>query len=369
MRHTICLLLSTVLLSMVGINSYAQNNYSITGKIHGVKSGELLVLVAKTGQQTDTVGRCTLHGEDFKIEGHVDQAVYSTVMLAGFEGGFSLFVEPGCDYTADLSNSPLAKIEGGNLQTDWLLYRATVGRFNSEAKVLRDQVDSLRNLSHFRSASKINDQLEQLRLSTEEELRAIIDRHADDVFSAHLLYANAMQQNVDLPVWREVYESLSPNAKATVSGELIAERIAFMESTAKGASAPDFTLTDLNGKEVSLSQIDAKLIIIDFWASWCGPCRLNNPSLRAIYEQYHQKGLEVVGISLDTKRANWSEAVEKDQLEWINLSSLEGWKCPVAKLYNVTEVPTMFVLDADRNIVAKGLRDKQLSDFISERLN
>ncbi|MBF1434481.1 MAG: TlpA family protein disulfide reductase, partial [Prevotella nanceiensis] len=108
-----------------------------------------------------------------------------------------------------------------------------------------------------------------------------------------------------------------------------------------------------------------KITMVDFWASWCGPCRLNNPVLRQLYADFHSKGLEIVNVSLDEKRDRWVEAVKQDKLVWTQVSSLKGWKDPVTQLYSITAIPAIFVLDADNNIIASGLHGEELKNFVS----
>ena len=117
-----------------------------------------------------------------------------------------------------------------------------------------------------------------------------------------------------------------------------------------------------------MSSVKAKIKIVDFWASWCGPCRLNNPALRKLYDEFHAKGLEIIGVSLDTNKAAWEKAIEKDGLNWINVSSLKGWKCDLVRLYNVTGVPSIFILDENNHIIATGLKGDALRQFLLENL-
>ena len=117
-----------------------------------------------------------------------------------------------------------------------------------------------------------------------------------------------------------------------------------------------------------MSEVKGKIKIIDFWASWCGPCRLNNPALRKLYDEFHDKGLEIIGVSLDTDGESWKKAIEKDGLIWVNVSSLQGWECETIRLYSVSGVPSLFVLDEYNNIIATGLRGEQLKVFLQENL-
>jgi peroxiredoxin len=112
-----------------------------------------------------------------------------------------------------------------------------------------------------------------------------------------------------------------------------------------GQTAADLSLPDLNGKMISLSELKGKVILIDFWASWCGPCRHNNPRLLKIYNKYHGKGLEIYGISLDEDMTDWKKAVRHDRLNWIQVIDDKGWQAPSASVYGVDMIPSSFLLD------------------------
>jgi len=109
--------------------------------------------------------------------------------------------------------------------------------------------------------------------------------------------------------------------------------------------APEISLPNLEGKMVNLSELKGKVVIIDFWASWCGPCRKNNPHLVKFYKKYHPKGLEILGVSLDNNQDAWKEAVQKDKLEWIQINDNKGWNASSANAYNVNAIPASFLID------------------------
>jgi thiol-disulfide isomerase/thioredoxin len=139
-----------------------------------------------------------------------------------------------------------------------------------------------------------------------------------------------------------------------------------MKKTAIGAVAPDFTMNDPAGKPIQLSSLRGKVVMIDFWASWCAPCRQENPNVVKLYQQYNSKGFEIIGVSLDRTAEEWVRAIKDDQLSWLHVSDLQFWQNSAARLYSVNSIPQTYLLDKDGKIIAKGLRSEQLAAKLNE---
>lgn len=135
-----------------------------------------------------------------------------------------------------------------------------------------------------------------------------------------------------------------------------------------GTQAPDFTLKDLNNTAVKLSDFRGKVVLVDFWASWCGPCRRSNPKMVRLYEKFKDRGLIIIGVSIDEKKASWKAAVKKDQLPYIQLNDPAGWQSPTAEKYGVEAIPATFLIDAKGIIRAIDAEGTELEQKISELL-
>jgi peroxiredoxin len=203
-----------------------------------------------------------------------------------------------------------------------------------------------------------------------------IENHPDALISA-LLIGNAVGSGaVSTEEAQAMYDKLSPEIKKTKAAATVQERLEAQKqsevntkNTSVGAKAPEFTAPTPDGGELALNDALGKVTLVDFWAAWCKPCRAENPNVVKVYEKYHDKGLNIVGVSLDRTEEAWKKAIEDDGLTWQHVSHVAYFNDPIAKLYNVDAIPAAFLLDENGVIVAKNLRGPALEEKVAEMLN
>lgn len=188
---------------------------------------------------------------------------------------------------------------------------------------------------------------------------------------AALFFIETLSIDEYFPLYEEVDLVLSQKFPGHPATQGLHNKVVSNKATAIGSTAPDFSQLTPKGEELSLYSIkDAKIIIIDFWASWCKPCRAENPNMVSLYADYHEKGLEIFGVSLDKDSSAWLRAIASDKLTWSHVSDLKGWGSSAAALYGVGSIPSMFVLDGTNyKIIAKNIRGAQLREFIGKKLD
>jgi len=204
--------------------------------------------------------------------------------------------------------------------------------------------------------------LEEYENVLKKQKREIIEfalLHSNSIVSASLA-ARYLEDEEDLKSLEKLYGKFSYSIQGGKYGRQIKRIITNLKRTAIGEKAPDFSLKDSSNQKVLLANFQGKYILLDFWASWCVPCRRENPLLKELYEKYHEKGLEIIGISLDKDRKNWVNAIKTDKISWIQVTDFKANESEVVKLYDIKSIPSNFLLDTQGKIVAKNLQGEDL---------
>ncbi|MDY4044413.1 TlpA disulfide reductase family protein [Butyricimonas sp.] len=348
-----------------GIVFGEKKKFTINGAIPEMPEGKMIVVSQEVGR-VDTLGQGDIVSGKFVIEGELDEPRVALIYVAGYGGGFVFILDTDAPYEMELFQSGKSVIRGGKLQKELNVYQEAVTEENQKIRKVKMELEEASAAKHFRTVNELKVKLEQLTAEAQKRLGVILERNKDNVLAAYVQTAG--MERMDLNGLKMCYAGLSDKAKHTGPGKLMAARIRALEGVEVDAVAPNFTLPTPEGKEIALYEVKGKLKIIDFWASWCGPCRMENPNMVKLYNDFKEKGLVVVSVSLDEKKDKWEEAIKKDGLTWLHLSDLKGWQGDVVKMYNIDAVPTILVLDENNRIIAKNLRGEKLRALVSERL-
>lgn len=192
----------------------------------------------------------------------------------------------------------------------------------------------------------------------------------DHLKGSAALYAASLRWDGDhrLPELAALIDDYASRHANTEIARLLKERIRRFQFVSKGSVAPELSASTPSGKPLALSSLRGKVVLVDFWASWCAPCRMENRHYVEAYRAYRDRGFEILAVSVDTRESDWKAAIAKDQATWLHISDLTGWKTPLAGAYNVSALPASFLLDREGKIVAKDLRGGRLAKAIEAAL-
>ncbi|MDR0866787.1 MAG: TlpA family protein disulfide reductase [Candidatus Symbiothrix sp.] len=272
---------------------------------------------------------------------------------------------------ATAQNAPIPTQEEISKDKNYLALKAELAPFDAKFEKL---------MAEFKKTTPAQQNDEQFMANFRERYAKLLDEH-NQVISAFILkhsdsYVSLMalaqlaESGMEIKATERLYKNLSAELKKTELGNELGLQIASGVQTAIGSEAPDFTQNDPSGKPVSLSDFRGKYVLIDFWASWCGPCRNENPTVVRAYNQFKSKNFEILGVSLDNPNAKkaWTDAIKSDKLTWAQVSDLRGWKNKAAILYGVKSIPQNFLLDPNGIIIGKNLRGEALIQKLNEVL-
>ncbi|HEY8400268.1 MAG TPA: TlpA disulfide reductase family protein, partial [Cytophagaceae bacterium] len=268
-------------------------------------------------------------------------------------------------------------VEGSKFTNDYLSFTKKMSAINKQHEVLQKQAEALNQAG---KRKELDAKIEELR-KLEQYNDEFVVKYIDSIMPSYAIFSminfiNPQTQLDQLVAIGERMKKEMPQYKYTQMLTAEIEKMKVMREenelreknspVAVNKIAPDFTLKNPEGKEISLSSLRGKYVLIDFWASWCGPCRAENPNVVRMYNKYKDKDFEILGVSLDQDRKAWLKAIEKDQLTWKHVSDLGGWQSSVVPLYQINGIPATFLLDKEGRIIAKNLRGKALEDKLEE---
>jgi len=264
-----------------------------------------------------------------------------------------------------------AVIKGSKINDDNEKLLAQLKPLIEQARKIKEEQDTAspakQNTAEFQNAMQAKHK--ELQIEQKATLKIFILSNPDSYLSLLALYSVA-GPSPDPSEVDPLYNSLSDRLKATETGKVLKKSLDALRNTAIGVTAPDFIQNDINGVPVKLSSFRGKYVLLDFWASWCGPCRQENPNVVKAYNKYKDKNFTILSVSLDkaSGKADWLAAIQNDGLSWTQVSDLKFWNNEVAALYSITSIPANFLIDPNGKIIARDLRGDDLQNTLEQVL-
>ena len=360
----------TYLLATAALLAACSGNqgYTVTGTVEGAADGDTVYLKKVEGRQLVDLESAVIKGGKFTFKGTQDTVAnrYLTYNAQGKEPlMMDFFLENG-QITVSLTRSNDSAVGTPNNDA-YQAVRTQLNGLNVQMMEIFNTMTNDTTLTDEQRADK-REEIEDLQEKSIDVMKDAVKQNITNAVGVHLLKQNYYYMDV------EELAPLMPQIPATYDNDeaivRIKDNVERMKATAVGQKFTDFEMLTPDGKPVKLSDYvgKGKVVLVDFWASWCGPCRREMPNLVEAYKQYKDKNFEIVGVSLDQNGEAWKKAIKELRITWPQMSDLKYWDCEGSRLYAVSSIPHTVLIDGEGTILARGLHGEDLQEKLAEVL-
>lgn len=350
--------------------------YMISGTVENAQEGQKVYVSELNDSNTQTIPLDTAVVKNGKFELDLPEKEQPSISFLTFEGarGNILYIADNTPINFHVYPDSLyaSKVTGG--KDNEILY-TYLDKIRASNKKMNDNRMAMRKAFSAQDSVQLATLQEtQQQIADEDKVNKeeLVSNNPNSIVSVMVLQDMINTRQYTAKELRELYENLSEEVKQTSLAEMLDQKLKNLSRTDIGNPAPDFSAPTPEGKELALQDALGKVTLVDFWASWCKPCRAENPNIVEVYKKYHDKGFNIIQVSLDRpgQKEQWTQAIADDNLgDWNHVSNLMFWQDPIAADYGVRAIPAAFLLDENGNIIAKNLRGEELEEKVSEVLS
>ena len=350
----------------------AIKGFVVNGKVN-LPETTLVVLSKITDEKLEVLDSAYVQKDGvfkFEGEGTEESHLYYITFETANPPGLPLILESGAKVNLNIEKSNVVNysVSGGKYNKHMQKLHTIYTGFDKKMLAFNEEVanvdgDTVSEAFRQNTAKRYTDMINERSAGIENFIKTEPASPAT-YFAVKYLFQTPVPKLI--LIGRDKLKEGMPTAAYTQKLEALAAQLG---PTVEGAVAPEINLPTPEGQELALSSLKGKVVMIDFWASWCGPCRKENPAVKKIYEKYKDKGFDIYAVSLDNNKDRWKAAIAKDGLTWNHVSDLGGWKSSAAQLYQVHSIPQTFLLDEEGRIIKAGLRSHDLEPMLEQLLN